>query len=335
MNSVRFELRSIATCTRRAIAAAAVALVAGLPLDAAAQAYPNRTITLINPAAAGGSNEALKTIIFDRVAAAVGVPIIMESKSGAGGAIAAAYVAKAAPDGYTLLLAGSSIATTLPVIKKDLPYDPLRDLTPIVALIGTAPLLIVQKSLPATTAKEFVEFARARPGKLNYGSHGPGSATFLAFELFKQVAGIDVVHVPYRGSAPLLNALLAGEVEASLEVPPTIKPHIAAGAFRVLGVASSVRSPLFPDVPTLTEQGYPLAASGFIVLAAPSGLPSFIVDRLNAEVNKVLALPEVRQRILDMGYEPAGGTSEQSVNWIRTDLEKYRRLTREIGFQPD
>ena len=327
--------RASAARSRRTLAVAALALAASLALDVAAQPYPTRTITLINPASAGGSNEALKTIIFDRVAAALGVPIVMESKSGAGGAIAAAYVAKAAPDGYTLLLAGSSIATTLPVIKKDLPYDPLRDLTPIVALIGTAPLLIVNKSLPTPTAQEFVEFARARPGKLNYGSHGPGTATFLAFELFKQVAGIDVVHVPYRGSAPLLNALLAGEVETSLEVPPTIRPHIDAGTFRVLGIASSARSPLFPDVPTLAEQGYPLAASGFIVLAAPSGLPTAVADRLNAEVNKVLALPEVRQRILDMGYEPAGGTSEQAVSWIRTDIEKWRRLTREIGFRPD
>ena len=327
--------RTPAARSLRALVAAALALAASLALDAAAQDYPVRTITLINPASAGGSNEALKAIIFDRVATALGVPIVMESKSGAGGAIAAAYVAKAAPDGYTLLLAGGSITATLPVTKKDLPYDPLRDFTPIVTLIGTAPLLVVQKSLPAATAKEFVEFARARPGKLNYGSHGPGSATFLAFEAFKQVAGIDLVHVPYRGSAPLLNALLAGEVEASLEVPPTIKPHVAAGTLRVLGIASPARSPLFPDVPTLTEQGYPLAATGFIVLAAPSGLPSSIVERLNTEVDKVLALPEVRQRILDMGYEPAGGTPEQAVGWIRADLEKYRRLTREIGFRPD
>lgn len=335
MGSPTKASRSPAVRSLRVYFVAALGLAAAVAFDAAAQDYPTRAITLINPASAGGSNEALKTIIFDRVAAALGVPIVMESKSGASGTIAATYVAKAAPDGYTLLLAGSSIATTLPAIRKDLPYDPLRDLTPIVALIGTAPLLVVQQSLPAATAKEFVEFARTRPGKLNYGSHGPGSATFLAFELFKQVASIDVVHVPYRGSAPLLNALLAGEVETSLEVPPSIKPHIAAGTLRALGIASAQRSPLFPDVPTLTEQGYPLAASGFIVLVAPSGLPLPVVERLNAEVNKVLALPEVRQRILDMGYEPAGGTSEQAANWIRTDLAKWRRLLRDIGFQPE
>lgn len=227
--------RSPATRSLRALSFAALALAASLALDAAAQDYPSRAITLINPASAGGSNEALKTIIFDRLATALGVPIVMESKSGAGGAIAAAYTAKAAPDGYTLLLAGGSILTTLPAIKKDLPYDPQRDFTPIVMLIGTSPLLVVHKTLPATTTKEFVELARSRPGKLNYGSYGLGSATFLAFELFKQAAGIDVVHIPYRGSAPLLVALLSGEVDAAFEMPPTIKPHLAAGTLRALG----------------------------------------------------------------------------------------------------
>jgi tripartite-type tricarboxylate transporter receptor subunit TctC len=262
--------RSPATRSLRALSFAALALAASLALDAAAQDYPSRAITLINPASAGGSNEALKTIIFDRLATALGVPIVMESKSGAGGAIAAAYTAKAAPDGYTLLLAGGSILTTLPAIKKDLPYDPLRDFTPIVMLIGTSPLLVVNKTLPATTTKEFVELARSRPGKLNYGSYGLGSATFLAFELFKQAAGIDVVHIPYRGSAPLLVALLSGEVDAAFEMPPTIKPHLAAGTLRALGIASSTRSRLFPDVPTLAEQGYPLAAGGYIVLCRPA-----------------------------------------------------------------
>ena len=327
--------RSPATRSLRALSFAALALAASLALDAAAQDYPSRAITLINPASAGGSNEALKTIIFDRLATALGVPIVMESKSGAGGAIAAAYTAKAAPDGYTLLLAGGSILTTLPAIKRDLPYDPQRDFTPIVMLIGTSPLLVVNKTLPATTTKEFVELARSRPGKLNYGSYGLGSATFLAFELFKQAAGIDVVHIPYRGSAPLLVALLSGEVDAAFEMPPTIKPHLAAGTLRALGIASSTRSRLFPDVPTLAEQGYPLAAGGYIVLSAPAGLPSSIADRLNAEVNKVLALPEVRQRILDIGYEPAGGTAGEAASWIRSDLDKWRRLVRDIGYQPD
>jgi len=303
--------------------------------DAQAPAWPARTITLVNPAAAGGSNEALKSIIFDRVAVALGVPIIMESRSGAGGAIAAAYAAKAAPDGYTLLLAGGSITATLPVTKKDLPYDPLRDFTPIVTLIGTAPLLVVPASMPAGSAKELVDLARAQPGKLNYGSYGRGTTNYFAFELFKHVAGIDVVSIPYRGSAPLLVALLAGEVQTAFEQPPTIRTYIAEGKLRALGVASRERSRLFPDVPTMLEQGFAVSTAGGIILAAPAGLPAAIAERLNLEVNKVLALPEVRQRILEIGYEPMGGTREQASNWVRAGYDEWQRLTHDIGYVAD
>ncbi|MEO8484803.1 MAG: tripartite tricarboxylate transporter substrate binding protein [Betaproteobacteria bacterium] len=312
-----------------------VALLALAPHDIAAQGYPQRAITLINPSAAGGSNEALKAIILDRVAAALGVPIVMESRSGAGGTIAATYVAKSEPDGYTLFLAGTSVLATNPVARKDLPYDPVRDFTPIVMLIETSALLVTTKAVPATTAAEFVAWARSRPGKLNYGSYGSGSSNFLGFELFKQVTGTDLVNVPYRGSAPLLVALLSGQIDAAFEYPPTIRSHIDAGTFRVLGLASATRSRLFPDVPTLTEQGYPVEAGGVITLVAPAGLPASIADRLNVEVNKALALPEVRQRIADIGYEPMGGTREQAASRIASELAKWSRLARDIGLRPD
>jgi tripartite-type tricarboxylate transporter receptor subunit TctC len=306
-----------------------------LAVQAGAQDYPTRTITLVNPAAAGGSNEALKSIIFDRVAAALGVPIIMESRSGAGGAIAAAYVAKAPADGYTLMLAGGSVLATLPVTKKDLPYEPLRDFTPIVTLITTAPLLVVPTSTPATSAKEFVDLARAHPGKLDYGSYGRGTTNYFAFELFKHVAGIDVVGIPYRGSAPLLVALLASEVDAAFEQPPTIRSYLQDGKFRALGIASAERSPMFPGVPTMIEQGYPVSTPGGIILAAPAGLPASIADRLNREVNKVLALPEVRQRILETGSEPGGGTREEAMSWVRSAYESWARMTRDLDYVPD
>ena len=317
------------------ITAAVVALSVLVSLDAAAQDWPTRAITIVNPVAAGGSNELVKAIILDRVAAALGVPIVMESRSGAGGTIGAAYVAKAAPDGYTLLMAGTSVTVTNPVVRKDLPYDPLRDFTPIVTLIETAALLIVPKALPATNAKEFVELARSQPGKLNYGSYGRGTSNFLAFELFKRVAGIDVVGIPYRGSAPLLLALRAGEVESALEYPPTIMPYLGDGTFRVLGIAARSRSRLFPDMPTLLEQGYNVSTGGYIMLVAPAGLPPAIADRLNSEVNKVLAMPDVRQRILDIGYEPAGGTRDAATAWIGTEMSRWRRVLSDIGYEPD
>lgn len=325
----------MATPRITAAAVALAALGAFTTLDAAAQDWPARAITLVNPVASGGSNEQVKAILLDRVAAALGVPIVMESRSGAGGTIGAAYVAKAAPDGYTLLIAGASVTVTNPAVRKDLPYDPVRDFTPIVSLIGTAPLLIVPKAVPAANAKEFVELARAQPGKLNYGSYGRGTSNFLAFELFKRAAGIDVVNIPYRGSAPLLIALRAGDVQAALEYPPTIMPYLADGTFRILGIASAQRSRLFPDVPTLVEQGYPAVTGGYLMLVGPPGLPAAIVERLNAEVNKALALPEVRQRILDIGYEPAGGTRDDASGWIRTELQRWRAVLRDIGYEPD
>jgi tripartite-type tricarboxylate transporter receptor subunit TctC len=316
-------------------AVAAAALASLVSLDALAQAWPTRAITLVNPVAAGGSNEQLKSIIVDRVAAALGVPIVMESRSGAGGTIGAAYVAKAAPDGYTFLLAGASVMVTNPVVRKDLPYDPLRDFTPVATLIETAPLLIVPKAVPATNAREFVELARAQPGKLNYGSYGRGTSNFLAFELLKRSAGIDVVNIPYKGSAPLLTALRAGEVQAALEYPPTIMPFLADGTFRILGLAGRQRSPLFPDVPTLGEQGYAAATGGYIMVVAPAGVPAAIADRFNAEINKVLALPDVRRRILDIGYEPAGGTRDEATAWIRAEMDRWRRVLADIGYVPD
>ena len=316
--------------------AAVAALAALLPLGAAAQEWPTRPIMLINPSAAGGSSEQLKQIIIDRVATALGQPILMESRAGAGGTIAATYVARAAPDGYTFLLAGASVTVTNPVVRKDLPYDPLRDFTPIGTLIETAPLLIVPRTVPATTVKEFVELARSQPGKLNYGSYGRGTTNHLAFEVFKRAAGgIDVENIPYKGSAPLLLALRAGEVQAALEFPPTIMPYLADGSFRILGIASPQRSRLFPNVPTLTEQGYPAVTGGYVMLVAPAGLPPAIADRLNAEINKVLALPDVRQRILDIGYEPAGLTRDAAAAWIRSEMDRWRRVLNDIGYVPD
>lgn len=306
-----------------------------LACEAAAQAWPTRTITLVNPAAAGGSNEALKSIIFDRVAVALGVPIVMESRSGAGGAIAATHVAKAPADGYTLLLAGGSITATLPATKKDMPYDAQRDFAPIVSLISTAPLLVVPPSTPANSVREFVALARAQPGKLDYGSYGRGTTNYFAFEIFKHVAGIDVVSIPYRGSAPLLIAMLAGEVDAAFEQPPTIRSYVAEGKLRALGIASPERSPMFPGVPTMAEQGFPVSTPGAIVLVAPAGLPVAIAERLNREVNKVLALPEVRQRILETGYEPAGGPREEAVTRVRSGYDAWQRMTRDLGYVPD
>ena len=314
-----------------AISAALLSLVA---LDATAQAWPARAITIVNPAAAGGSNEVIKAIVFDRLALALGVPVVMESKGGGGGAIGATYVAGAPADGYTLLFAGASVMATGPVTQKSSAYDPVRDFTPIAMLVDATLMLVVNKAVPASDAREFVKLARAQPGRLNYGSYGPGSTSMLGYELFKSVADIEVVHVPYRGAAPLLAAVLGGQVESSFDFPASVRAGVESGALRILGVAAATRSRLLPDVPTLAEQGYPVEASGLQMLVGPAGLPPAVVARLNAEINRILVLPEVRQRLGELGYDVVGGTPEQATRQVAKDLAKWSSLVRTIRFEP-
>ena len=313
-----------------------LALLSLLAFDAAAQPYPSRAITLVNPSAPGGTNEIMKAVVFDRLAAALGVPIVMESKGagGAGGAIAAEFTARAPADGYTLLLAGPSVLSTNPATRKSLPYHPVNDFTPIVMLTDAKLGLVVGKSVQAANVREFVAAARAAPGKLDYGSYGPGTTSFLAFELFKSVTDVDAVHVPYRGGAPLLVAMLGGQVQASFDYVAQVRQYHQAGTLRMLGVASATRAAALPDVPTLAEQGYPVVAGGVQVLVAPAGLPPEIADRLNLEINKILALPEVRQRFAEIAYDVLGGTREQAATHIATELAQYQALVQRIRFEP-
>ena len=320
----------------RLLPIAFAALLSVTSFDATSQApSPSRPITLINPSAAGGTNEIMKAVVFDRLAVALGVPIVMESRGGggAGGTIGAAIAAQAAPDGYTLLLAGASVLSTNPATHKALAYDPVRDFTPIVMLTDAKMGLVVTKSVQANNAREFVAEARARAGKFDYGSYGQGTTSFFAFETFKTIADVDAVHVPYRGGGPLLVAMLGGQVQASMDYVAAVRSYHQAGTLRVLGIAAPQRSAVLPDVPTLTEQGFPVVANGVQVLIAPAGLPPEIADRLNLEVNKILALPEVRQRFADIGYEVRGGTRAQAAAHVVTELAKLKALVEKLGLE--
>ena len=299
------------------------------------RAWPAKPIRLIVPGGAGGVVDIRARWLAERLAQRLDQRVYVDNLPGAGGNLGTAQAAHAAPDGYTLAMVHQGTMTINPHLYGRPGYDPLKDFAPI-ARIGVGPLLLaVNSALPVTSVAQLVALAKEKPGQLTFGSPGIGTPPHMAGELFKQAAGIDLVNVPYRGSAPLLVALLAGEVDAAFEYPPTIKPHINAGTFRVLGIASPARSRLFPDVPTLAEQGYPVTAGGTIILAAPAGLPPAIADRLNAEVNKVLAQPDVRQRIMDIGYEPVGGTREEAASWIRSELAKWKRLARDIAYELD
>jgi tripartite-type tricarboxylate transporter receptor subunit TctC len=313
---------------------AAVALLGTDPRGALAEAWPERPIILINPAVAGGSNERIKAIVFDRVAAALGKPIVMESRAGATGAIAAGITARAAPDGYTFMLGTTSVLMVAPAVQKNLPYDSLRDFTPITTLIDASMFLVVNRALSVRSPGELVEAMRREPNRFNYGSWGQGSLNFLTFEHFKILTGTDAVHVPYKGSAPLVQALLAGDVQAAFMDLPTLRPHVEAGTLRILGVAASSRYPTLPDLPTLTEQGVAMVAGGPLMLIGPAGISAPVANRLNAEVVRVLAEPDVRRQLLEIGYVAVGDTREEAANRVATELARWKRVVDAIGYQP-
>ena len=311
---------------KRFIAASAALLFS---VGAAAQTYPDRVVKIINTFPAGGSGDAVLRVVFEKVSAALGHQFIAETRTGAGGSIGTEFVAKAPPDGYTLLLGTASTFGTNSATMPKLAYDAIRDFTPVVMMASTPYLLLVHPSVPAGTAKELVAHAKANPGKLNYGSFGNGSSNQLAYELFKQIAGIELVHVPYKGGAPLITALLAGEIQSSLDVYATANPHIRAGKFKLLGVASAKRFSLLPETPTLTEQGYRVEGGTFFAILGPAKMPRGVVDTLNREINRALQLPDVRERLTALGIEIAGGTPEALAATIASDVQKWSKLVKD------
>ena len=294
--------------------------------SAPAQTYPDRAVRVINTFPAGGSGDTVIRVIFERVAAALGQPFLAEARTGAAGSIGTDHVAKSAPDGYTLLLGTASTFGSNSATQKNLPYDPVRDFTPIVMMASTPYLLLVHPSVPATNLADLIGHAKVNPGKLNYGSFGNGSSNHLAYELLRQATGIDMVHVAYKGGAPLIAALLAGEVQSSLDVYATAMPQVKAGKFRLLGVASAKRFSLLSDTPTLAEQGYAVEGGTFFALLGPAKLPAAIVASLNREVNRAIAVPEVRERLGGLGAEVVGGSPEALATAIDAEVGRWRRL---------
>ena len=303
---------------------------------ASAQQYPDRPIKVVNTFPAGGSGDAVVRIVLDRVGQVLGQPFVIDTRAGASGAIGTAYVAKSAPDGYTLVLGTASTFGTNSSTQKGLPYDPVADFTPVINMATTPYFLLVNPSVPAHTLAEFITYANAaaNKGKLNFGSFGLGSSNHLAYELFKQATNLDIVHVPYKGGAPLITALLGGEIQSSMDVYATSSQFVRAGKFRVLGVASANRFSLTPDVPTMREQGYPVEGGTFFALLGPARMPPAIVATLNREVNKVLQLADVREKLGAIGVEPVGGSPEVLATTVSTEVQKWARLvqTRNLKF---
>jgi tripartite-type tricarboxylate transporter receptor subunit TctC len=326
----------LSNLTRSAKLTVGAAFVAAalLPGYASGQAaWPSRPIRLIVPFAPGASNDTIARVLADKLAARLGQPVIVENKTGAGGTIGTVYVAKSPPDGYTLLIASTTITTSAASSKKP-SYDPLKDLQPI-GEIGAGPLaIVVSNDLKVTTLGEFVALSRAKPRTINYGSGGTGAMNHLGIELFASAAKIELVHVPYRGVSPAFTDLLAGNLQMLLPSLPSVMPYIHSGKIRGLAVTGAERSPLAPELPTVAEAGLP----GFQLevwwgLIGPSGLPAPVLKRLNDELNTALGLADVRDLLAREGATPRPGTPEGFSNLIRSEVARWSQLIKDAHIE--
>jgi tripartite-type tricarboxylate transporter receptor subunit TctC len=321
--------------TQRMIAPLLVAagLIAAAAPAAQAQDYPKGPIRFIVPVPAGGGVDLLARTIGAKMATSMGVPVVIENKAGASAAIGTADLAKAPGDGYTIMMAYSTHATN-PVFNPNLAYDTDKDFT-AVAFVGYIPLIMVtQPNSGIDSVRKLVDMARAKPGSIAYASGGAGAGAHLSGELFKYLAKVDLIHVPYKGNAPALNDVLGGQVPVMWDTITTALPHVKTGKLRALAVTSRKRSPLAPDVPTMIEAGLPdFEISAWYVVMAPKNLPPEVLRRLNAEVNKAIQDPEVRERLGSQGVDFVGGSAAEAEKFIRSELDRWARVARTTGMK--
>jgi tripartite-type tricarboxylate transporter receptor subunit TctC len=311
------------------------ALGAAVPRHVLAEAaYPAHAVKMVVPLPPGGSPDYTARLVSDRLQAVLGQPFVVDNKPGANGGIAREFTARSTPDGYTLLMTESSHVMSAALVKS--PYDPIRDFEPIVQAVNTPFVLAVNSSLGVGTLDELIALARAKPGQLNYGSSGVGAPHHFAAELLRSMTGIDVVHVPYKGSAAIIPALLANEIAFTIGGINSLLPHFRSGRLKALAVASAQRTQVMPELPTIAEAG-PLpgyAVDIWVGLVGPAGLPRSVVDRLNAEVNKLVRDPAfARDKLLAVGLDPLGGTPAEFGAIMKADLQKYATIAKAAGMK--
>ncbi|MGB5080874.1 MAG: tripartite tricarboxylate transporter substrate binding protein [Burkholderiales bacterium] len=295
-------------------------------------AYPSRPIAMVVGFQPGGGTDTVARILAKTVGDSLKQQVVVENKAGAGGNIATDYVARAAPDGYTLLLGNVGSLTVAPHLVAKLPYDPLRDFAPITMAVVFSNVVVVPASLPAQTLAEFVKMARDKPGTLTYGSSGIGGAGHLAGELLKGAAKIDIVHVPYKGGGPAMQGMLGGQIHAYFAAPASVVGHLKSGRVRALATTGSKRAQLLPDVPTVAESGYPgYEAMNWYAYVAPAKTPKPVIDRLNREIVKALATPDVVALLQKQGMEPNSSSPEELARYIKSEYETWGRVVKEAG----
>ena len=311
-------------------------MMAAVTTAAVAQAYPTKPIKLVAPSSPGDAPDVIARLVADKLSVVLGQQVVVENKPGAGGVVGSDAVAKAPPDGYTLIMGNAGSHGINAAVYATLPYDIQRDFAPVSQVAVAPNVMVINPSVPASTVAEFIAYAKANPGKLSYASGGNGSSAHMSMELFKSMSGIDIQHVPYKGSSPALTDVVSGQVVAFIgNMPPTV-PLIKAGKLRAIAVTTKSRSALMPELPTITEAGLP----GFETVAwfgvlAPAGTPPEVVNRLSAEIAKIAKSPEIREKLVAMGAEPVGSTPEEFKAVIDRDIAKWKPLAQRVGIKID
>ena len=324
--------------TRRQVIAGAAALAAPFSwsgLARAADPYPTKVITIVVPQAPGGANDVIGRTLAQKLAATIGGPVIVDNRQGAGGNVGTGYVARQPKDGHTLLLNAQSVQTINPFLYRKVGFDPVKDFDPVM-VIGVAPyMLAVNPSLPAKNLRELVALAKAQPGKLNFASAGNGTVNHMLGEMLKTSAGIDIVHVPYRGAAAAATDTIGGQAQMTFGSLAGLMPFVKSGQLRTIGVCTEKRTALAPDVPTLAETIPGLYANAWYGLFVPVGTPKEIVGKLHGEIAKIMESAEMKERLVGLGVEPAPSTPEQLAVLMRDDLVRWAKIVKDSGAQLD
>ena len=303
--------------------------------SAFAQSYPAKPIRIVVPYPPGGFNDTLGRTLAAKFTESWGQPAVVENKPGANTVIGTDFVAKSAPDGYTLLIVAFPFAVT-PSLLKNMPYDTVKDFAPVAWAAVSPNALVVNPSVPVKTVGELIALAKSKPGSLSYASTGNGSSNHISMELFKSLAGVDIVHIPYKGSGPAVTDLLGGQVQVMFDNAPNVMPHVKAGKLRALGMSGAKRSSFAPDIPTVAEAGVPgYEVAVWFGVVAPAGTPREIVQKLNAEILRILAMPDVRERFQGQGVEPVGSTPEQFGEHIKGQMAKWARVVQDAGVKAE
>jgi len=322
--------------TRAAVHLCIVALAAVGAGPAAAQSYPVKTVRIVIPQAPGAASDLFTRVLAQKLSESLGQPVINDARPGAGGALGAEVAARAAPDGYTLLMGTNSTHSANPALYAKLPYDPIKDFVPITLTVGTPYVLVTHPSLPVTSLKQLIAFAKTRPAQLNYASAGNGSTHHLCGQLLRSMTGIDIVHVPYKGGPPSISAVVGGEVAMLFSVVSTLKTHIDSGRVKPLGVTTAKRSVLLPEVPTMSEAALPgFEMLSWFGLLAPTGTPRPIVTRLNTETVKALGTPDLKAYVAAQGSEIMSGTPEQFADYIKSEITRIAGIAKAAGIKAE